>query len=149
MFRSVWMWIKAQGPALLAIERIVLTIAGLSGLLVFWQFWAERDDRRLERMSSLIVAINTCDTEFRDAADDIIASRNPLDPKVAQSIYYRAAAVTTLMCHELDVLLASDAIAEQFDDDFWRRVFVAQLFKKDPELLEYYRKLDATSENED
>lgn len=57
---SVWTWVKDHGSALLAIERLIVTVAALAALFPLWQFWDEREDRHLDRAANFVQGLHAC-----------------------------------------------------------------------------------------
>ena len=53
------MWSKWIAWLLVA-ERIALTLAALTAILPMWQYYSEREDRRLDRAANFISAYKTC-----------------------------------------------------------------------------------------
>jgi hypothetical protein len=51
-----------------AIERVVLTGAALAALVPIWQWWAEREDRRLDRMANLAQTIDACLPQYQSSS---------------------------------------------------------------------------------
>jgi hypothetical protein len=60
------------------IERFVLTGTALAALVPIWQWWAEREDRRLDRIANLAQTIDACMPQYRSGKVPGVAA--PTDP---------------------------------------------------------------------
>lgn len=98
------------------IERLIILAAAIAAIFPLLQWYSEADDRRLERVASLITAADSCTTLSNDALFQIyldgkmfMGARRPT-PRQMPAGAYDPGRAAKMLCAEIAFYLISDEV---------------------------------------
>ncbi len=118
MLNRVWNWLAKN---FILIERFVLTIAAVLAIFPLFEWWSERDDRRLDRAARLLQASMICREnhgKFFDIPETSDSNSALFDSRMkhAAYLYFLCFEITEATINDPDATDLAKGLARAYED---------------------------------